>query len=245
MIICYEPLQAAEKTVKLLVILESLHWFCVGKCQLFLVASIPKIGTKLECMIIESNSGHEDLINNWHKQISRSWMFRFSRKLNHWTGPTKCLIHLVPNCLEGTQLYVMAIYLSTEIVQVGQHDDIIKWKHCQCYDRNLFLTTNILPCFMLILCCIAWVVVLLCRIRLFFYWIYAQCTWSEMTEIKLFNQSCYWPFVRGIHRWPVASPHKGQWRGALMFSLICAWTNDWPKTGNTDDLRCHRVHYEM
>ena len=32
----------------------------------------------------------------------------------------------------------------------------------------------------------------------------------------------YWPFVRGIHRWPVNSLHKGQWRGALMFSLICA-----------------------
>ena len=26
----------------------------------------------------------------------------------------------------------------------------------------------------------------------------------------------------GIHRWPVNSPHKGQWRGALMLSLICA-----------------------
>ena len=32
----------------------------------------------------------------------------------------------------------------------------------------------------------------------------------------------YWPFVWGIHRSPVNSPHKGQWRGALMFSLICA-----------------------
>ena len=32
----------------------------------------------------------------------------------------------------------------------------------------------------------------------------------------------YWPFVRGIHRSPVNSTHKGQWRGALMFSLICA-----------------------
>ena len=31
----------------------------------------------------------------------------------------------------------------------------------------------------------------------------------------------YWPFVPGIHRSPVNSPHKGQWRGALMFSLIC------------------------
>ena len=25
---------------------------------------------------------------------------------------------------------------------------------------------------------------------------------------------------------PVNSPNKGQWRGALMFSLICAWIND-------------------
>ena len=29
-------------------------------------------------------------------------------------------------------------------------------------------------------------------------------------------------FVRGIHRSPVNFPHKGQWRRALMFSLICA-----------------------
>ena len=37
----------------------------------------------------------------------------------------------------------------------------------------------------------------------------------------------YWPFVRGIHRSPVNSPHKGQWRGALMFTLICARLNGW------------------
>ena len=37
----------------------------------------------------------------------------------------------------------------------------------------------------------------------------------------------YWLFVREIHRWPVIPPHKGQWRGDLMFSLICAWINGW------------------
>ena len=37
----------------------------------------------------------------------------------------------------------------------------------------------------------------------------------------------YWPFVRGIHQSPVNSPHKSQWRGALIFSLICAWINGW------------------
>ena len=39
--------------------------------------------------------------------------------------------------------------------------------------------------------------------------------------IKWKHFLCYWPFVRGIHRSPVNSPHKGQWRGALMFSSIC------------------------
>ena len=54
----------------------------------------------------------------------------------------------------------------------------------------------------------------------------------------------YWPFVRGIHRWPVDSPHKCQWRGALMFSLICAWTNGWANNRDTGDLRRHRAHYD-
>ena len=35
----------------------------------------------------------------------------------------------------------------------------------------------------------------------------------------------YWPFVRGIPRSPVNSPYKGQWRGSLMFSLICVCIN--------------------
>ena len=30
----------------------------------------------------------------------------------------------------------------------------------------------------------------------------------------------YWPFVRGIHRSPVNSSHKGQWRGALSFDVF-------------------------
>ena len=49
----------------------------------------------------------------------------------------------------------------------------------------------------------------------------------------------YWPFVRGIHRSPVNSPHKGQWRGALMFSSICAWINDWVNNREAGDLRRH------
>ena len=55
----------------------------------------------------------------------------------------------------------------------------------------------------------------------------------------------YLPFVRGIHRSPVKSPHKGQWRGALMFSLICAWINDIVNNGEACDLRRHRDHYDV
>ena len=43
---------------------------------------------------------------------------------------------------------------------------------------------------------------------------------DDVIKWKYFSR--YWPFVRGIHRWPVNSPHKGQWRGALMLSLVCA-----------------------
>ena len=52
-------------------------------------------------------------------------------------------------------------------------------------------------------------------------------------------------FVQGIHRSPVNSPHKGQWRGTLMFSLICAWINGWGNNGEASDLRRHPAHYDV
>ena len=81
----------------------------------------------------------------------------------------------------------------------------------------------------------------------------------------------YWPFVQGIHRSQVKSPHKGQWRralmfsliciwinvwvnnsphkgqrrGALMFSLICVWINVWVNNHEAGDLRRYRTHYDV
>ena len=43
---------------------------------------------------------------------------------------------------------------------------------------------------------------------------------------------------------PVNSPHKGQWRRALMFSLICARINYWVINREAGDLRRHRGHYD-
>ena len=55
----------------------------------------------------------------------------------------------------------------------------------------------------------------------------------------------YWPFVPGIHRSPVISPHKGQWRGGLMFSFICVWTNSRVNNREAGDLRLYRAHYDV
>ena len=55
----------------------------------------------------------------------------------------------------------------------------------------------------------------------------------------------YWPFVRGIHRSTVNSPHKGQWRGALMFSLICAWIYSSVNNRVAGDLRHQRAHSDV
>ena len=44
--------------------------------------------------------------------------------------------------------------------------------------------------------------------------------------------------------WPVKSPHKGQWRGASMFTLICAWTNAWVNNRDDGGLRRHCAHYD-
>ena len=55
----------------------------------------------------------------------------------------------------------------------------------------------------------------------------------------------YWSFVRRIHRSPVDSPHKGQWHGALMFPLICAWPNSWANNRDAGDLRPYRSHYNV
>ena len=55
------------------------------------------------------------------------------------------------------------------------------------------------------------------------YW-HSATKWKALHEgvMKWKHFPRHWSFVRGIHRSPVNSPYKGQWRGALMFSLIWA-----------------------
>ena len=51
--------------------------------------------------------------------------------------------------------------------------------------------------------------------------------------------------MRGIPRSPVNSPHKGQWRGALMFCLICTRINGWVNNREAGDLRRHPTHCDV
>ena len=52
-------------------------------------------------------------------------------------------------------------------------------------------------------------------------------------------------FVRVLHWLPVNSPNKGQWHGALMFSLIWAWINGCVNNREAGDLRRHRAQYDV
>ena len=74
-----------------------------------------------------------------------------------------------------------------------------------------------------------------CFVR--FYWHDDVIKWKHLSR--------YWHFVRGIHRRTVDSPHIGQWRGALMFSLICAYTYGWANNQNAGDLRRHCAPYNV
>ena len=68
----------------------------------------------------------------------------------------------------------------------------------------------------------------------------SKSEWRSLHDdvIKWKSFPRYWPFVRN-------SPHKGQWRGALMFSLICVWINGWVINREAGDLRRFRVYYDV
>ena len=74
------------------------------------------------------------------------------------------------------------------------------------------------------------------------HWVWWFCCFEhhdDVTEWKFVP--CIWPF----HRSPENSPHKGQWRRPLIFSLICVWTNGWVHNRDAGDLIYRRAHYDV
>ena len=72
--------------------------------------------------------------------------------------------------------------------------------------------------------------------------------WEMSASLQLFNIinddvikwkhfSGHWPFVRGSRRSPVNSPHRGLWRGALMFFYMHL------NKRLSKQSRRHRAHY--
>ena len=143
------------------------------------------------------------------------------------------MINLVINCITGQQKY------STFICETCY----FLWK----MKSNTFMCNQIIG---------KWNTFLYTYIR---YTLYAQSNMPEFyvpwCELPVFLQHGdvikwkhfprYWSFVRGIHRWPMNSHHKGQWWGALKFSLICAWTNTWANNREAGNLRRYRAHYDV
>ena len=97
---------------------------------------------------------------------------------------------------------------------------------------------------------IAWPVVR-CQFLVDYQHIKAWTKWTTLcTEVCMHDDvikwkhfPCYWQFVPVNS--PVNSPHKGQWHGALMFTLICARINGWVNNCEAGDLRRHRAHYDF
>ena len=85
------------------------------------------------------------------------------------------------------------------------------------------------------------------RISCAFLWLYwhfidSSCAWwrHEMETFSALLAIC-----AGNSPVPVNFPHNGQWRGALMFSLIYAWINDWVNNREAGDLRRQHGHYDV
>ena len=85
---------------------------------------------------------------------------------------------------------------------------------------------------------------------------------SGLINVKILQELAYWPYWEFAVAWwrhpmgtfsallticagnspvTVEFPHKGQWRGALMFSFICTWINSWvnnPEAGDFETPSC-------
>ena len=120
----------------------------------------------------------------------------------------------------------------------------IMWSNGQGIDFDINTFADPILCFVL---CLYWLLAspghrqTQCWLCMCLFW-----EWTSHNDvIKWMHCPRYWPFVRGIHRSTGNSPHKGQWRGALIFSLICAWLNGWTNNRDGGDLRRHRAPLDV
>ena len=73
-------------------------------------------------------------------------------------------------------------------------------------------------------------------------WHFYSTAHNDVIKWKHFPR--YWRFMRGIHRWPVNSSHKGQWHNFDVFFDL-RWINGSANNCEAGDLRRHHVHYDV
>ena len=70
------------------------------------------------------------------------------------------------------------------------------------------------------------------------------CDWWPWWRYQMETFSALLAICAGNSPVPGEFPTR-KWRGALMLSLICAWTNRWVNKPNAGDLRHHSPHYDV
>ena len=82
------------------------------------------------------------------------------------------------------------------------------------------------------------------------FWMFAHAHWwvhggdLDSDEPTWIIEHVILATITGITIWlHCGFPHKGRWRGAYMFSLVCVWTNGWANNRDAGNLRGHHVHY--
>ena len=72
---------------------------------------------------------------------------------------------------------------------------------------------------------------------------FSNTTYWLTSRVLLVNISFEWTMI--ISNWFRYADRKRRWRGALMFSLIYAFTQRWANNRNAGDFRRHHPHYDV
>ena len=186
---------------------------------------------------------------------------RVSQNTNHQIryGPWNCqflgnqsdiFIHILQSCLTGIGAMMRLSNINeirlTVMSNIGQYTDTIihnkrqmGWIYLEmlCVNGDIFIKKiSIQRGYQL---CVCW-------------WPIANrlnqdvfCIMTSWWRHQMETFSALLAICAGIHRSPVNSPHKGQWRGALMVSLSCAWISGWVNNREAGDLGRNCAHYDV
>ena len=163
------------------------------------------------------------------QHVFRDYMLKITTSPGgQWVNTFRCERVLI-YCLKQVMHVFWQVFWFIFKIIICNHLWRLSTKCCWKTDNDSFPSENLAVLFMSLRLCVSWKVfshlwrMIHQTVQSFEIDILLGLLHDDIIRWKHFPR--YWPFVRGIHRSPVNSPHKGQWRGALIFSLIYAWIN--------------------